>query len=127
MHRALRAHCAAGRPLLAECGGMMALFDALIDRDGRCHAMAAVLPGETAMQTRLQAIALQSVDLGDGELRGHSFHYSRLSTPLAPIRHGCDPNGVQGEAVYRDGRVTASYIHFYFPSNPSAAARLFLP
>jgi cobyrinic acid a,c-diamide synthase len=127
MHRALRTHCAAGRPLLAECGGMMALFDALVDRDGRRHAMAAVLSGETAMQPRLQALALQAVDLGDGELRGHSFHYSRLSTPLTPVRRGRDPSGAEREAVYRDGRVTASYIHFYFPSNPCAAARLFLP
>ena len=31
------------------------------------------------------------------------------------------------EAVYRLGRLTASYIHFYLPSNPRAAAELLLP
>jgi cobyrinic acid a,c-diamide synthase len=31
------------------------------------------------------------------------------------------------EAVYRIGRLTASYIHLYMPSNPAAAAALFLP
>ncbi len=127
MRRALQAHAAAGRPLFAECGGMMTLLDALTDRDGHRYAMAGLLPGETAMQPKLQALALQAVDLGDGELRGHSFHYSRLTTPLMPMRRGRDPNGVEGEAVYRDGRLTASYIHFYMPSNPRAAARLFMP
>jgi cobyrinic acid a,c-diamide synthase len=32
-----------------------------------------------------------------------------------------------GEAIYRQGRLTASYMHWYFPSNPAATARLFLP
>ena len=31
------------------------------------------------------------------------------------------------EAVYRLGRLTASYIHFYLPSNPRAATELLLP
>jgi cobyrinic acid a,c-diamide synthase len=31
------------------------------------------------------------------------------------------------EAVFRSGRLTASYIHFYLPSNPGAAARLLAP
>jgi cobyrinic acid a,c-diamide synthase len=29
--------------------------------------------------------------------------------------------------VFRIGRLTASYIHFYLPSNPRAAAELFRP
>lgn len=127
MHAALRAHDAAGKPLLAECGGMMALFETLTDREGRRHAMAGLLPGETAMQPRLQALGLQAVDLADGELRGHSFHYSRLSTPLSAALPARNPNGAEGEAVFRRKALTASYIHFYFPSNPQAAAGLFLP
>lgn len=127
LHAALRAHVDAGKPLLAECGGMMALFDTLVDRDGRRHAMAGLLPGETAMQPRLQALGLQAVDFAEGELRGHSFHYSRLSTPLAPALRARNPQGAEGEALFRRGTLTASYIHFYFPSHPEAAARLFLP
>ena len=38
------------------------------------------------------------------------------------------PNGGRGaEAVFRQGRMTASYVHFYFPSNPAAIAALFAP
>jgi cobyrinic acid a,c-diamide synthase len=127
MHQALRRHQQAGKPILAECGGMMFLFEQLRDEQGRSHAMAGLLPGETAMQPKLQGLAMQSVELQGGELRGHGFHYSRLSTPLPAALHARKQNGAQGEAIYRQGGLTASYVHFYFPSNPQAAAALFLP
>ena len=126
LHRALRAHVQAGKALLAECGGMMFLFEHLIDLEGRRHAMVGLLPGETHMQSSLQSLALQAVDFEDGELRGHSFHHSRLSTPLSPTLRGRTQRGGQGEAVFRHQGLTATYIHFYWPSNPRAAARLFL-
>lgn len=105
----------------------MLLFEHLTDLQGRRHAMAGVLPGETIMQTKLEALALQSIDLPHGELRGHSFHYSRLQTPLNPTWRGHTQRGAIGEPVFRRGSLTASYIHFYWPSNPRAAAALFLP
>ena len=47
---------------------------------------------------------------------------------VAPLARGVCPNGKPvAEAVYRLGRLTASYIHFYLPSNPRAAAELLLP
>ena len=123
----LRAHVAAGKALLAECGGMMCLFEQLIDLHGARHAMAGLLPGATRMQARLAALGLQQADLPEGRLRGHTFHHSRSETALAPLLHARTPDGRQGEAIYRSGRITASYMHLYFPSNPTASARLFLP
>ena len=42
---ALKAHVDAHRPLLAECGGLMSLFETLIDGEGREHAVeAAIVP-----------------------------------------------------------------------------------
>ena len=32
----------------------------------------------------------------------------------------------KGEVVYRHCSITASFLYFYFPSNPVASARLFL-
>ena len=61
------------------------------------------------------------------ELRGHSFHYSRLDTPLAPAFECVPYRYGKGEKVYRRGAVTASYLHAYFPSNPAAAAELLFP
>lgn len=127
LHEGLRRHAEAGKPLLAECGGMMLLFEHLLDLAGRPHVMAGLLPGETAMQPKLQALALQSVALPEGELRGHSFHHARLRTSLEPLAHARTQQGGRGEAVFRQGTLTASFVHFYFPSNPRAAASLFLP
>jgi cobyrinic acid a,c-diamide synthase len=127
LHGALREHVSAGKPVLAECGGMMCLFEHLIDVTGTRHRMAGVLPGETAMQQQLQGLSLQSVAFESGELRGHTFHHSRLSTSLSASRKGRTQDGREGEGVFTLGRLTASYIHFYWPSNPLVAAGLFLP
>ena len=125
---AIRAHHAAGKPLLAECGGMLYLLDALTDVDCQRAELVGVLAGEATMQKRLAALALQTVDLPEGQLRGHTYHHSLTRTELQPIARGLSPNGGRGaEAVYREGRLTASYVHFYFPSNPKAVAALFAP
>ncbi|HUY02935.1 MAG TPA: cobyrinate a,c-diamide synthase, partial [Rhodocyclaceae bacterium] len=123
----LRAHVDAGKPLLAECGGMMVLFEALSDREGQRHPMAGLLPGETKMQQRLSALGTQTAELPEGRISGHTFHYSKSETPLVPLLRAETPDGQAGEAIYRIGRLTACYVHFYFPSNPVAAARIFMP
>lgn len=128
MLQAIRAHHQAGKPLLAECGGMLYLLNALTDVEGQRAELVGLLNGEAVMQKRLAALALQSVELPEGTLRGHTYHHSLTSTELTPIARGVSPNGGRGaEAVYRDGRMTASYVHFYFPSNPRALAALLLP
>ena len=127
MLSALRAHVNAGRAVVAECGGMMLLLQSLTEVNGREHTMAGVLPGGTRMQSSVQSLALQSVTFEEGELRGHSFHFSRLATPLIARQRGRTQRAGEGEGVYRVGPITASYIHFYWPSNPAAAAGLFTP
>ncbi|WPO98957.1 cobyrinate a,c-diamide synthase [Pseudomonas sp. HR96] len=128
MLAAIRAHHRAGKPLLAECGGMLYLLDTLTDVDGVRAELLGLLPGEAVMQKRLAALALQSVELPEGTLRGHTYHHSLSNTEQLPIARGVSPNGGRGaEAVYRLGRMTASYVHFYFPSNPVAIAELLRP
>ncbi|MFC0666632.1 cobyrinate a,c-diamide synthase [Azotobacter chroococcum] len=128
LRAAIRAHHEAGRPILAECGGMLYLLDALTDLDGRRAAMLGLLPGEAWMQPKLAALALQEVELDGARLRGHSYHHSTLACALTPVAHGECPNYRRtAEAVYRRGRLTASYIHFYLPSAPQAAAALLRP
>jgi cobyrinic acid a,c-diamide synthase len=121
----LRAHVDAGKPLLAECGGMMALYDALVDLEGTRHPMAGLLPGQTVMTKRLAALGSQQIELPEGSLRGHTFHHSRCEATLEPLARATRQDGTPGEPVWRTRRLTASYFHFYFPSNPEAAARLF--
>ncbi|AXB75113.1 cobyrinate a,c-diamide synthase [Novosphingobium sp. P6W] len=125
MLAAIRAHHGAGKPILAECGGMLYTCTALIDGQGRRGELLGLLPGEAAMQPRFTALGMQQVDLEGGTLRGHTFHYSRLETALEPVARARTPDGRQGEALYRAGSLTASYMHMYFPSAPDAAQRLF--
>ncbi len=128
MLEAIRAHYLADKPILAECGGMLYALQSLTDVQGRCVNLLGLLDGNAVMQPRLSALALQSVELPQGTLRGHTFHYSKVKTALIPVALGVCPNGNQtSEAVYQQWRLTASYIHFYFPSNPNAVAQLFLP
>jgi cobyrinic acid a,c-diamide synthase len=125
---ALRAHVKSGKPLYAECGGMLYLFDSLADVEGHRASLAGILPGSAAMQPRLKGLGYQSVPLPGGTLRGHTFHHSTLDTPLVPTGYGERLyNTSPGEAIYQRGRVVATYLHSYFPSNPSAAAALFKP
>lgn len=127
MRAALAAHVASGKPLLAECGGMMACFETLQEADGHTHAMFGLLPGTVRMQAKLAGLGLLEAALPEGRLTGHTFHFSTADTALAPIAQATRSAGNSTEAIYRVGRLTASYMHFYFPSSPEATARLFLP
>ena len=126
----LAEHVAAGRPVWAECGGMMALFDDLVDPQGQRHALWGLLPGVVRMQPRLAALGPQKLALAQGELRGHTFHYSRCETALEPVLHTASARAGAagaGEAVYQRGALRASYFHAWMASSPAATAALFLP
>jgi cobyrinic acid a,c-diamide synthase len=123
----IRAAHANGMPIVAECGGMMALADSLCDMAGTDWKMAGLLPGTVTMQKKLAGLGSQGLDTPHGVLRGHTFHYSLLATTEVPFAHTVKhPAGVSGEAVYRTGSLTASYFHAYFPSCPAAVAAMFL-
>ncbi len=128
MKRAICTHHAAGKPIIAECGGMLYLLESLTSATGQTMAMAGLLSGKACMQSRLANLGLHYVRLPEGELRGHTFHYSQLTNGPSPITYSiaARDHGT-GEPVYQQGRLTASYLHWYFPSNPVAVAGLFLP
>ncbi|MFP4280020.1 MAG: cobyrinate a,c-diamide synthase [Halochromatium sp.] len=124
--QSLRSHLDAGKPLYAECGGMLSLLETLTDKHGHSGRLAGLLPGHGRLQPRLAGLGMQRLVLPAGELRGHSFHHSTMTTTLTPSAYGirqCD--GGRGEPVYQLGALTASYLHLYFPSAPEAAAALF--
>lgn len=128
LHRDLHAHRDAGKPLLAECGGMLFALDTLADRDGAALPMAGLLPGRATVGPQLAAIGLQAVALPEGAMRGHTFHHARAQIDAPALAEAVNPNGAPSrEAVYRTARMTASFVHFYFPSNPEAAMALFRP
>ncbi|VTU27488.1 cobyrinate a,c-diamide synthase [Variovorax sp. PBL-E5] len=131
LRESLARHVVQGKPVWAECGGMMALFDTLTTADGQAHRMWGLLPGHVRMHKRLAGLGPQQLTLGDATLRGHTFHFSSCETPLAPSAHTVRPGGGRtasaGEALYVQGPVRASYFHAWFDSSFAATARLFLP
>lgn len=128
MKASLRAFHANGRPIVAECGGMLYLLGSLTDTQGHKASMAGLIPGRAAMQDKLANLGLHSIELPEGTLRGHTFHYSRMESPLPPAAWSLGARaGRQGEPVYRQGNLHASYLHLYFPSNPLVVAQLFAP
>ncbi|RSZ35332.1 cobyrinate a,c-diamide synthase [Variovorax sp. 553] len=132
MRESLAEHVASGKPVWAECGGMMALFDELARQDDpQVHRLWGLLPGRVTMQKRLAGLGPQQLALGKHVLRGHTFHYSSCETPLVPAARTTRPGATQaagprgGEALYVHGPVRASYFHAWFASSPQATARLF--
>ncbi|CAM8630305.1 CobB Cobyrinic acid a,c-diamide synthase [Comamonadaceae bacterium] len=127
----LVAHVQAGKPVWAECGGMMVLFDTITTTDGAQHTLWGLLPGVVTMHKRLSALGPQQLKLQSGTLRGHTFHYSTSASPLVPVartaRPDHDPMPDAGEAVWQCGSVRASYFHAWFPSCPEAVVELFTP
>jgi cobyrinic acid a,c-diamide synthase len=122
------AHVQAGKPLWAECGGMMVLADTLVDGQGAPQAMWGLLPGTAVLGRRLAALGPHALDLAPGvhtPLRGHSFHWSSFDTPLTAAWHTQSARGGRGEPVYERGSLRASWFHPWFASSPVLAARLF--
>ena len=69
---------------------------------------------------------LHAAELPEGTVRGHTFHHARFESPLPPLAHTqAQRHHGQPEAVYRQGRLQASFLHAYFPSAPAAVARWF--
>ncbi|MBO9725140.1 MAG: cobyrinate a,c-diamide synthase [Novosphingobium sp.] len=124
MVEAIREHFRAGQPILAECGGMLYACETLVDAAGSGAAMLGLLPARATMQKRLVALGMQEAELAGHAVRGHTFHYSRLETALEPIALTRTPDGRKGERIFRQGSLTASYMHFYFPSAPELIADL---
>jgi len=121
--QSLAAFVNSGKPVLAECGGMMLLGKSLIDHQGHSWKMADILPIECKMQDKLASLGYR--ECSDGEfagLKGHEFHHSSRTeqAPLAPVFAVS-----RGDKGIEQANIKASYIHWYFASAPEAASRFF--
>jgi cobyrinic acid a,c-diamide synthase len=130
MRQAVRAFADRGRPVYAECGGLMYLVEGLRTLDGETHEMAGLLPGVAVMRESLQAIGYVDVEtrvptvLGPAglKLRGHQFRHSVLEG-AEPLAYTVKPRwggGFHGEGYLR-GNVLGSYVHVHWASCPGAA------
>ena len=121
---AIRDAAADGVPIYGECGGMIYLCESLIDLDGNAYPMAGVLPAETAMTNRLQALGYTDATVSGnpvvsgGRIRGHEFHYSK--TDCAPdARFAYRMNRGKGIKDGMDGLVEYSALGSYMHAPPN--------
>ena len=134
MLNSIRKWAAAGRPMYAECGGLMYLSQGIHDFEGNFFAMAGVFPFDTEMKKGRAGLGYREISLradcilgNAGEtLRGHEFHYSAirkhssyLENSLEYTVHDSSGNFLPEEG-YSAGKTIASYIHIHFGSNPAA-------
>jgi cobyrinic acid a,c-diamide synthase len=123
MRRSVADFCASGRPVLAECGGLLYLTESLRDLQGGTHPMCGVLPARAAMAGRLRALGYRTARPREDsflaprgqELRGHEFHYGTLDgTPAGPWRDAFDwegSRGALGTEGWWNGAVLATWFH----------------
>ena len=154
LRASLQCHVDAGKPVWAECGGMVALSQSITQINGVCQPLWGMLPGVATLQKRLAGLGPQQLVWRGHTLRGHTFHYSTLASSITSdldasvgstksadstdstmscgltevartARPDETPASGVGEALYRHGSIHASYFHAWFSSSPAAVAALF--
>ncbi len=136
MKKAVKAFVQAGGVVYAECGGFMYLMRTIRDLKGRGHRMAGVFPFDAVMENRLRSLGYREITtrrpclLGPAgtRVRGHEFHYSRMTDPGEEYDTVYSVTGRLGleetEEGFSVGTALGSYIHLHWGSNPEAAGAL---
>jgi cobyrinic acid a,c-diamide synthase len=120
----VRDFAAEGRPVVAECGGLLYLV-----RELDAHPMCGVLDATARMTSRLTLGYREARALADSPLaeegstaRGHEFHYSTVE-PGAGERPAWELSG-RGPEGFLWGGVHASYLHTHWAATPELPRRL---
>jgi cobyrinic acid a,c-diamide synthase len=128
----LRSFAQSGRPIYAECGGMMYLAEELRSREGLAFPMASLLPLRIEMTDKLVRFGYVEVEFAQDcflarkgtVARTHSFHYSRAIPTCevaAPFRARYSLSGLSDSEGCLLGNVLGSYFHLHFAGNHSIA------
>jgi cobyrinic acid a,c-diamide synthase len=121
------AFVAAGKPVLAECGGLLYLCH---DLDG--HEMCGAIAARATMSDRLtlgyrEAVAATAtpwIDAGE-RVRGHEFHYARVA-PLEDAGRAAwelSARGTTRSEGFASGALQASWLHVHWAAHPQLARR----
>ena len=136
--------CRSGRPVYAECGGLMYLSQGLLGQ--QTYPFVGILPFWIKMGKRVK-LGYRQVDMVGSyggfpqqSARGHRFHYSDIVDaqgnlleiyPMSPEQNYKEQlqfnykltgwNNYQIFEGYQVYNVLASYVHLHFGSNPTFA------
>ena len=139
LKKSVRRFAEAGRPIYAECGGLMFLAESLEDLDGRVHPMVGLLPAAVRLREHGLTLGYAEVTLATAaplgaagvRARGQEFHKSTLG-PVppaitrayrvrAPAIGVSRSDGCERPEGYLVGATLMSYVHLHFASNPGLA------
>jgi len=122
----IKTHVAQDKPILAECGGMLYLNNVLTNTDRLSGSMCGVLNASAKMLTSLAALGLVEGELKNNQfMRGHTFHYSKTESDEDILCTPVSQRGKELDPVWIHRKVVASYIHWYFHSNPGLIMAVF--
>ena len=123
-----------GKPIYAECGGLMYLMSNLVLADGTSFEMAGVFRGNAIMTDSLQRFGHVEAELDCTKLiksdklssvlvpqkikyRGHEFHHSKIEGCVSEQLISIHKNDRHWTCGYSTHRVLATYVHNHFYSN----------
>ncbi len=114
--------------VIAECGGLELLSKSIIYKDKKISGIG-IFPFEISIEDRLQALGWRKIKIGNSFLKGHEFHYGRISNldriKIKRIFRVYDAKGnFRGYDGFAKGKFIATWIHLYFPSSPKAILSL---
>lgn len=136
MVEAVRTFARSGRPIYAECGGLMYLAEQLEDESGTLHEMVGVLPATARITPRRLTLGYAEVEVvrdtplapAGTVLRGHEFHISRLDDVPASVPRAyaarARRSGAPRAEGFLVGNTLMSYMHVHFGSHPQVARHL---
>ncbi len=136
MRQALRAWGESGRPIYAECGGLMYLCEWLENQHAQRYPQVGLISGGTRMTERLQqfgyaeATFLRDTLLGPAgtTVRGHRFHYSvyepGASPPECAYRMTRRRTGETQPEGFCYRHILATYFHIHLGSHPQMASHI---
>jgi len=123
-----------GMPVYAECGGLMYLSEGIVTFEGERHPMVGILPGWAEMQQQRARMGYAEAETlrdniltGRGKrLRGHLFHWSKMSSPgdRAAYRILHPEEQREGLVGGPGNNVLGSYFHLHFGADVSLARQM---
>ena len=135
MLKSIRDLAETGRPLYAECGGLIYLSRGITTLDGKDYPLLGLLPSHTRMLPEKKFLGYVEVKIKDaclwgasGDiLKGHEFHYSELiSDPVGEdgwqsiYELNRRRSGAVADEGFQRGQILASYVHLHLAGRPRA-------
>jgi len=121
----------AGKPIYAECGGLMYLTKSITTFEEKTFSMVGLIDACAVMQKKREALGYVNLTVlkdnflsaAGEELKGHEFHWSRLDnvSPESIYLYSSSKRGTSKQEGFLYKNVLAAYTHIHFASQPKLA------